>query len=90
MELGNQDYKYYTESDGDKKAAAAAVGGSLGAWYGLNKAVGKEYEKYKKASQLYDQTANHNINLTNQRIRKSKIGPSKKYRNRFKNMAKIG
>ena len=90
MELGNQDYKYYTESDGDKKAAAAgaAVGGSLGAWHGLNKAVGKEYEKYKKASQLYDQTANHNINLTNQRIRKSKIGPSKKYRNRFKNMAK--
>ena len=50
MELGNQDYKYYTESDGDKKAVAAgaAVGRSLGAWHGLNKAVGKEYEKYKK------------------------------------------
>ena len=51
MELGAQDFKYYEESGKKAAAAGAAVGGTAGALYGVNKAINNS-NTYKQGMNL--------------------------------------
>ena len=78
MELGAQDFKYYEESGKKAAAAGAAVGGTAGALYGINKALNNS-DAYKQGVNLID-----NLKTQKKGIKQS-IANAKNTYNRLKN-----
>ena len=75
MELGAQDFKYYEESGKKAAAAGAAVGGTAGALYGLNKATNSlDFKNAENSAAAWFRTSRNNRDLGKDLLRNAKKG----------------